>query len=751
VPDADNPDPLLDLLGEPVEAADLTLDRAQRLARFLLSRDDVGARLVEARQRDGWEWLILEVDVDVGQAPVADIRHQEPIAIRFTPEDRDWPRTLALRPDFPDDLSHEFLRADDTEPVALCLSEEPWQEARLRWSPGDFIRLIRRWLIETGCGTLHDADQALEPFIAAGSIRVILPVDLFAPERAGAPLFGVHLGQEGVGAPLYSFAFEPQQKNALPAVAAVLLSAPKVHGAIRHGPKTLAEVLALFGADAPDFATTLDAYVRAWLQNKNAHGAMPLLVIQVPMLRHEGEEPERYDLWPLFLDASVVEVGVALDLWSLDGDGGEIFFDRKPGPYGEAIRVAAANPLYELGPRQAADFNGYGSPSGKSLLVVGAGALGSQVIANLTRMGETVSTIADEDRLLPHNLARHAVWNRDLVGWAKAPAMALMVSHLSGSASGPEALVFDVTDPQAAEAEPFLETLRASDVILDLAASVAVSRRLALDEEGGGRRIAAFLSPNGQDLVVLAEDGQRESRLDHLEMALYASALTDPDLAGHFALPPERRYARGCREVSVRIPQTAVALHAAVAADRIRHLIDGEAAFAGVWRLDAETMTVRHVPLDARPMHTFPLGDWTVLLTQPLLETLSAQRLERLPTETGGILLGVFDADRKMIYVVAHVPSPPDSIETPDAYVRGAFGAEGAVQTAGEATLSMLRYIGEWHSHPDGCAALPSDHDWGLYADLMEGMSVEGHPPVMLIVGQNDLGVVTVAVNDSTK
>lgn len=743
MPGASSPDPLLDLLGEPVVSADLALGRAQRLARFLEERDDVGAHLVEARRRDGWEWLLLSVDVDVGQAPIADIRPEEPIAVGFTPEDNAWPQTLALRADFPDNVSHQFLRVDDAEPVTLCLSEEPWQEARLRWSPGAFIRLLRTWLIDTGCDVLHRTDQALEPFIAAGSRRVILPLDLFDPERIGAPLFGVRLGEEDVGAPLYSFSFAAEHPQGLAAVAGILVSPPKIHGALRRAPRTLAEVVSLFSGEDAQFGETLDALVRAWLKQPNLREATPLLLVQVPMLRHEGGEPERYDLWPLLVDASVVELGVALDLWTQEGGGGEILFNRKPGPYGDAIAIMAANLLYGLSAAHAADFNGLAAPSGKSIVAVGAGALGSQVIANLARLGETVATIVDEDRLLPHNLARHAVWDRDLLGWAKARAMAMMLARLRNDTPSPTALVIDVTDGQADQADQLAEAIRSADAILDMAASIAVSRRLAIDHADGGRRIAAFLSPSGLDLVILAEDGARECRLDHLEMSLYAALLGNPDLVGHFTLPPERRYARGCREVSARLPQTAVALHAAVAAEQVRRIVDDDNAAAGVWRLNRETMTMRHVPLDVRPMLSFDAGNWSILIGPELLEAIRARRVAKLPAETGGVLLGTFDADRRIIYVVADIPAPGDSVETPVSFVRGAFGTAEAIHAAEAATLSMLRYVGEWHSHPDGSPALPSADDTVLFGYLVEGMVVEGHPPVMIIVGRDEVGVVT--------
>jgi proteasome lid subunit RPN8/RPN11 len=48
----------------------------------------------------------------------------------------------------------------------------------------------------------------------------------------------------------------------------------------------------------------------------------------------------------------------------------------------------------------------------------------------------------------------------------------------------------------------------------------------------------------------------------------------------------------------------------------------------------------------------------------------------------------------------------------------------------------MLEYVGEWHSHPPGYAATPSDADRRAFAQLADLRRSDGLPPVMLIVGE---------------
>jgi proteasome lid subunit RPN8/RPN11 len=55
-------------------------------------------------------------------------------------------------------------------------------------------------------------------------------------------------------------------------------------------------------------------------------------------------------------------------------------------------------------------------------------------------------------------------------------------------------------------------------------------------------------------------------------------------------------------------------------------------------------------------------------------------------------------------------------------------------------TGSQLQYIGEWHSHPDGHTAEPSEDDLKLFSWLQDYTRQDGYAPVMLIVGETELG-----------
>jgi hypothetical protein len=724
--------------GAPVAPDALVSAKAKSLAAFLVARDDVGCGLVECRQAEGYSWLLVEVQVDVGQLPAADIHRRETLALGFPTDDRAWPSVRALRRDFPQPLPHEFL-VPEGEPAALCLSEAPWEDAKRRWSDGGYVRLLRTWLIDTARGALHREDQALEPFLAGSPAVLILPADFQADPRR--TVYGQPIGGP-VETLIYRLGYTPPQGLGAKIVAAGIALPPRVQSGLRHTPRTLADLRVTFASEGFDFDAALDEAIGAWLDKKEHLDAVGVLLVQAPISRTPEGPVERHDLWAFGLGDDVRQAAIARDLWSTEGGGGRVLAMSRQGPKGEEnVELAVMNPIFDLSAQSAAIASGYAGPSGKTLVAVGAGALGSQVLANLLRMGEALRAVADNDRLLPHNLARHAVWDYQLVGAPKATALQLMAQRRFPGAAAPKVLIVDASDPHGDEAVAYAESLGGADIVLDFAASVPVSRHLAIDATGAARRISAFLSPNGCDLVILAEDAARDVRLDHLELSYYRAVAENPALADHFALPPTTRYARGCREVSAQLPQALVAVHAGVAAGVIRNLVDGDEAFAAVWHLDDATFEVRRVDLDLRPMLTMPSAGWTVHIAEDLIARLYALREAHLPAETGGVLLGDFDTTRRRVYLAMTLGSPPDSTEEVTGYVRGAFGVAEAVQGVQARTLDMLRYVGEWHSHPKGSSALPSGEDLSLYGHLSDEMAVEGYPPVMMIVAEGHFSV----------
>jgi hypothetical protein len=198
------------------------------------------------------------------------------------------------------------------------------------------------------------------------------------------------------------------------------------------------------------------------------------------------------------------------------------------------------------------------------------------------------------------------------------------------------------------------------------------------------------------------------------------------------------RYGRSCRDLSSAIPQELVALHAAIGARALRVGLGGDAAEISAWKTDADVLGAEHIEISPTEALSRQYGDWTVVTDRWLLDKVARARLDGLPNETGGVLIGAHDTQRRVLYLVDALPSPPDSEEWPTLYVRGSRGLTRRIEDVDETTDGQLGYAGEWHSHPRGRGPSPSGDDRKVFAWLQEHMGLEALPAAMLIAGEGD-------------
>ena len=143
------------------------------------------------------------------------------------------------------------------------------------------------------------------------------------------------------------------------------------------------------------------------------------------------------------------------------------------------------------------------------------------------------------------------------------------------------------------------------------------------------------------------------------------------------------------------------------------------------------------------------VGEWTIQTDAELLRQLRRWRDDRLPNETGGVLIGHIDTSRKIIYVFDALPSPPDSKEWPTLYIRGRQGLTQAVERLTRETGGMAEYLGEWHTHPGGIT--PSDDDKKVLVWLADYLAPVGRPAIIAIVGEGDDAAFYVGGEETTE
>jgi len=715
----------------------LRMVKAIALAQALSQPGIEYASLFECRTTSDADVLVFDVVVEVPQLPVYSINRVERVAAIFKEPDEVVPEVLALRADFPR-VPHLNLREREF-PRSLCLYEEPYTDLKRRWTAARFVERVRQWLAITAKGTLHQNDQPLEPLLLGYAGQIVLPHHLVKSNAGQMPK---RLFLTAARTDRFFIAHSsrpPEPYRSLPIAVSVHYCPPQQHGIIHWYPSSLAELTGIFQELGHDLLGELRARLKAWWEtdtlDAEARRSPLVLVVVCPKVRHAGAAPEAIDIWAFITGCTLEEVGAKIGIWQPNEGHLCPFIFVDDAKRGEDVLLELLNPSFQLDRDMAAKLNGLERALTPSIAAVGLGALGSQVAMNLVRSGFGKWVFIDDDPLMPHNVARHAL-NAHHVGWQKSIVMAEAAKCVIPEDNAFSAIPADVMAP-GKEAEKLSDALKNADLILDMSASVSVERSLVLDIDSSARRASLFLTPTGDDLVLLAEDKARALKLDELEMQYYRAIITEETLSGHFK-PSQgrRRYGQSCRDITSTLPQDLVALHSAIASRAIREIFTWDRASITVWRADP-LGNVKRVDVPFHPAFHQKMGGWKVCTDAKLLSKLHQLREERLPNETGGVLLGSFDLDRHLVYIVDATPSPPDSEEWPTLYIRGCRGLKLQVERVSRETDGSLEYIGEWHSHPVGAPTAPSNDDRQVFVWLAELMGRDGLPALMLIVGDN--------------
>ena len=733
--------PYLDRLGPVIEPYALLGATAQALAAYAASGLDEDATLVECRRSEASrEAVLLQVQLYPPQRPAADIRRTEELAVVFTGE-VEHPALLAMRPDFPD-TPHQNIMPEGL-PRYPCVDDRPWNDAAPGWSPYAYLERVKWWLNAAAMGELTGTGQVVDPFFVALGPDLHVPARILA-EPVNDSTF-VLAAPEGLHEKdircLHLIESDGASTPAHHRFRALLLTAPiSMARAISMPPSNLEELLRVAQAAGLDLLHSLQSWITR--QPSSELVTRPALLLNFPVAR-PGTPEVRQDLVAVALKCSLGQLGTMLGVLSPD--------PGTPATWGRLIPVSPVSlhlleaelllsmaVQLEFDAVLARPLSGVACSATTKVLLVGAGAIGSHIAVTLTREGRHTWTVVDGDWLRPHNLARHVLSQRH-VGHLKAPSLATMLSELARIPAGH--IATDVLHPADHEAALHAAASEA-DVILDASASVAVARRLSDWTFTQSRRVSVFFNPAGTSAVLLAEDAARNIRLDTLEAQYYRLLLTDDTLAEHLAPPPEGfRYAGSCRAVSARIPESRVAVLSGLTASGISAALASEKASLCIWSMQPRgTITLAHATPSGVTREIL-LG-WTVLLDDALRAEVAARRQAALPAETGGVLVGTVDNQRRVITLVDALPPPLDSQGSKSMFMRGVEGVEERLDEVTRRTGGMVRYVGEWHTHPKHSPAIPSATDIGQLVTLRQELRREGLPATMLIAGSDGQRVV---------
>lgn len=729
-------DKYVDINGEEVSISELKSTKAIQLAETIKSEFSPFIEFIECKKYEEKEYIVFDIEPEVGQYIKNDIRRIERIAVEFEPTDMYTPKVFALRKDFPF-VPHLNLELKDV-PRSLCLFDQPYSELKRNWTSQWILKQIYIWLSLTAKGELHEKDQPLEPLIWQTKTKVILPCDFLENNKPLNFRYIKNSTGEILIANNEKNLEQIQPKNTF--ISVTIKSKPHCHGVIDRIPNNLYELHEFMKKVEVDFLGELRVKLKDLHNNDSDRDRFDrklLLVIIFPKIRSISEPIETYEIRSFIILNSIKEVGLQTGVWDVKHDKPGFIFGFDDSKTGNNIDIHITDVLMGFSRENAAIMNGVDVRENKKIVAVGMGALGSQIFMNLIRCGFGEWKLIDDDCVLPHNLSRHAADGFD-IGYDKVLVMSDKANRMIDGGCIANAIHADILNPKEFRKD-IEDAIEQSDIIIDFSASVAVSRFLASNDTIKSRCISMFLNPSAKDAIILSEDKNRNIRLDWLEMIYYRYIVNNESMEKHLKEKNiNTRYANSCRSVSSRISQDLVAIHSATCSMILKDIVNKENAMILISRTDGE-FNVNTYRLSVDECIVFEYNErWKIYTDKYVLDKIFCERKNKLPNETGGILIGSFDMEKKVIYVVDSLKSPKDSKEYPTAYIRGNDGLEIIVKHIEDITIGNLCYIGEWHSHPDGYSCNASNDDLQLLDWIYTSRIIDGIPGVMLIAGNED-------------
>lgn len=708
--------------------------------------------VVELREFAGPEPRFAIV-IDAGDGTVAPgnplgIRRRERLALTFHADADMPPDVRALRRDFPDTLHQNASRGD--EPRSLCLYDQPWSTVERSWTPQTHLRQILRWLEKMADGTLHAGDQALEQLFFTTGEQVIVPASLAHAQAGDVHTLQLTQALSEHGRATLTVAPGGAAVGGVPGFDLLTITVgPVGHPPLRRPPNSLGMLENQLGSWGTSLFPALLEAVRACGQR----GVVPatassprrvLLLVRIP--RRIDDEIQRVDVRGFIVEGDLARVGLALG--ALRQDNGKVAYsfqylspEQPPmAPEGQRWRDFKLYPVdvryspdrtlsrWMSGvPEADADFHG---------VLAGTGALGSTLADLWTREGWGHWDLVDHDLLEPHNPVRHIARVGD-AGQAKANVVRRHIDALLDT--GPTDATAIVARANATGHAQLDAVIGRARLLVDATTTIDVPRDFS--ERAGPRVASAFLTPSGRGAVLLLEDAQRLIRASALEAQYYRAVLTQPWGSTHLDDGTHVRTGAGCRDRSLVLSHELISLHASQLARRIRLGAASDEAQISIWTLDDVTggiVVERVVPAAPRGEQ---LMSWQVRWDEALERQLQQARRAAFPAETGGVVVGVVDHKLRTIHLVDGWPAPNDSQADATGFTRGKENVLEQLEECHRRTHRMVSYVGEWHSHPPGHTNTPSAVDQALLGNLVIQLSGDGVPAVMVIVGENGLGV----------
>ncbi len=669
----------------------------------------------------------------------------ERLSITYTPESDFCWEVRALRKDFPVTIHQNHVL--EGEPRSLCLYVEPWFSVERSWTPELFIKRIFWWLRETANGTIHGDDQPLEQLFFSSPYSVVLPENYFCDEDSMQKKisFSIVVSGNNKTKTLIGCYATNSASNSPFCVSVPIVLEPVENGPVEEYPYTLGQLQVLLEKRGAEVINRLKSGVLDQVSENgigvlNREREFVLLLIGMPRIRNEVIE--KIETQGFMVDLSFGVLGEKLGVLFRTPDQNKWYRDALGRSDCDDWREVPIFPVSVTTYPTREQIRQYsGIPKGDIVpngVMAGAGALGGLIAKIWSRECWGEWTSIDDDILKPHNIVRH-ISTRHGVGFAKSMVVDSIVSdiHDFDGDNSPKHFIGSVISDDA----EIVKRIGEADILIDATTTLYVPRETS-KKEPYPRTASVFITPSGMSSVMLLEDTDRNIRCNSLEAQYYRAILNsewgEKHLTGHLG---KMWVGAGCREATIAMSDELIHLHAAILSRQIRKSSALLSARICIWDCQDEVGGVASHDIEVFPTKSVTIFGWGVSWDKGFLREAKKYREEALPNETGGLLFGIIDQKDKTITLVKACRAPNNSESTPTSFERGAYESTKILDDYREKTGGVVTYVGEWHSHPQGCAVLPSQADVGQLNFLTSAMQIEGMPALMLIISDSSFGL----------
>lgn len=684
-----------------------------------------------------------------GSVDGVDIRPKEPVLIRINLKNYPdiAPTILSDRKDFPKQkLSHLYL-TQDKDPAALCLVRNNPNDWFADSKLNDLLDTGAQWFYKAGAGLLSVDGGEFDPTRLEGNIigqhiydydmvyQVVVNNQRLIPQFPMALCYAGQLTEGTKSVNYKSIEAVPflmlsnfrenvkkwykeqnethKVKNS--PVFSILLWHPDglvEPDYLTNLPKTYKELKIFFKERGIDLKTVLIALHKEGVLFKRGIPVIYAMKRPLKMIGYNGD----YEFFNFVVTAPVSGIS---DIPNTD----IVLMQQHTSPFNAKM----ANEIS-------------GEDRNAKTLYIGAGSLGSKIIMHDARSGNKQLGIVDNDKLLPHNLARHVLSN-DEIGFNKAEALIEKIKGFYNTELTPELTAIERSIVFITEKE-----LEGYQLFVDTTANILVRNNMVkrkLPELS--KYVKAEVADEGRLGLLYIEGADRNPRMDDLNyLACYLGTKSKRIRKWRKAdvqrTQTNLNIGQGCSSATSVMPDDSLSFHASLFS---KVLAKAQAVPVQSGKL---LVTIVDEKIDGVSISTenYTVGPfdilecqndsgWQIRLYPDISERLLTQCDEHSPVETGGVLVGVVNYKLKTIYVFDILLAPPDSKGSTVRFQRGVAGLPQAIDQIKTDTGGMIGYVGEWHSHPMNLEQL-SGTDRSTIADLKKINALVPIPTCAIIV-----------------